>query len=87
MAERAAVSGIQPNSISIQIELNQKKYWGFLNPSVQQLQPGIPVSFELYFWGEFQGTITYALDGWACSKSIDQVVLNAVGNYLLAWYE
>jgi hypothetical protein len=87
LGEMAATRGSNANSISIQIEINQKKYWGFLNPSVQQLQPGIPVSFELYFWGEYQGTITYTLDGWACSKPIDQAVLDAVGNYLFAWYQ
>jgi hypothetical protein len=87
LGEMAATRGSNANSISIQIEINQKKYWGFLNPSVDQLQLGFPESFELYFWGEYQGTITYALNGWTCSKLIDQVVLDSVGNYLLIWYQ
>jgi hypothetical protein len=86
LGEMAAVRGSTANSISIQIEINQKKYWGFLNPSVNQLQPGIPASFDLYFWGEFQGTITYELDGWACSKPIEQAVLDLVGVFIIAWY-
>jgi hypothetical protein len=49
LGEMAAARGSTANSVSIQIEINQKKYWGFLNPSVQQIQPGIPFSFELYF--------------------------------------
>ena len=87
LGEMAAARGSNANSISIQIEINQKKYWGFLNPSTNLLQPGIPASFELYFWGEYQGTITYELEGWACSKTIDQAVLDAVGDLIIARYE
>ena|ERR1700730_11298243 len=74
-------------SVSIQIEVKQKKYWGFLNPTSQQLQPGIPASFELYFWGEYYGTLAYYEEGWICSREIDRVVIDAVGEYLVAWYE
>ena len=87
MLERVAASKMQPNAISIEIQINQKKYWGFLNPSNQQLQAGIPASFELYFWGENVGTIAYYPEGWVCSRELDRVVIEAVGEYLVAWYE
>jgi|HubBroStandDraft_3_1064219.scaffolds.fasta_scaffold133121_2 hypothetical protein len=87
LGEMAAARGSNANSISIQIEINQKKYWGFLNPSTKYLQHGFPASFELYFWGEYFGTIEYYSEGWVCSKELDMTVIEAVGNYLMAWYE
>ena len=87
MLERVTASKKQPNAISIEIEINQKKYWGFLNPSVKLFQPGFPESFELYFWGEYYGTIAYYPEGWVCSNELDSMVLKAVGDYLIAWYE
>jgi hypothetical protein len=87
LGEIAAARGSNTNSVSIQIEINQKKYWGFLNPSAQQLQPGFPESIELYFWGEYQGTISYQLDGWTCSKYIDPIALDMVGDYIFAYFQ
>ena len=87
LGERVAERQKTASSISIQIEVQNKKYWGFLNPSSQVLRPGIPASFELFFWGEKYGTVAYYWEGWACSEKIEQVVLDAVGDYLIAWYE
>jgi hypothetical protein len=87
LGEMAATSGITANSISIQIEINQKKYWGFLNPAQQQLLPGIPASFELYFWGEYQGTITYFENGWHCSTNMDQLVIDKAGEFIIAYIQ
>jgi hypothetical protein len=86
MLERVQASKMQPNAISIEVQINQKKYWGFLNPLVNKIQPGFPESFELYFWGEYCGTITYYPEGWVCSKELDRAVIDAVGDYLIAWY-
>jgi len=40
------------DSISIEIEVQGKKYWGFLNPSPEK---PFPDSFDLYFWGDYYG--------------------------------
>ena len=87
MLERVEAAKMQPNAISIHIEINQKKYWGFLNPSINQIQPGFLASFELYFWGENCGTIAYYPEGWGCSLEFDRMVIDAVGEYLIAWFQ
>jgi hypothetical protein len=33
------------------------------------------------------GTIAYYLEGWVCSKEFERVVVEAVGEYLMAWYK
>ncbi len=74
----------KPDSISIEIEVQGKKYWGFLNPS--QEKP-FPSSFDLYFWGDYYGQIRYTPEGWESSNLGHTPVIERVGEYIMAWYE
>src|SRR5450755_1626589 len=56
---------LRSDSISIHIVVGVKKYFGFLNPSDKLLEPGIPVSFELYWNGEHYGTIFCGPQGYS----------------------
>jgi hypothetical protein len=82
LGERAAAAR---GAISIQIQVAHKKYWGFLQPSTDLVQPEIPAHFEVTFWGDYFGKVCYK-DGWTCTIARDQAVVDKAGEFILTSY-
>lgn len=83
LGERAAIAR---GAISIEIQVGYKRHWGFLQPSTDQIQPGIPADFEVTFWGDYFGKVYYE-HGWTCTVQRDQAVIDKVGEFIIAWYQ
>jgi hypothetical protein len=75
LGERAAVAR---GAISIEVTV--------LQPSTEQIQPGLATYFEVTFWGDYFGKVFYS-DGWICSVPRDQVIVDKIGEFIFAWYE
>ena len=82
LGERAIASR---GAISIEITVGHKRYWGFMEQSTEQFKPGFPTSFEVQFWGDYFGKVFYT-DHWACSLSRDQLIIDRIGEYIMAWF-
>jgi hypothetical protein len=76
-----------PGAINIYLEVGYKKLYGFANPSREIDSNGLPLYHVIFWMGKEWATVIYDEAGWLSSVPVEQAVLDAVGDYLIAWYQ
>jgi hypothetical protein len=60
---------------------------GEVVPQHDEDMQGIPLSFNVIIDGKEYGMIRCAKDRWLSNNITDDTLVNAIGNYIHAWYE
>lgn len=87
LGEMAMASIKQANSIDIYLQVGYKKLYGFANPSQEMGTNGFPLVHSVFFNGSKWADVKYGAEGWEASVQVEQEVLDAVGDFLIAWYQ
>ena len=73
-------------NVPIHIDFKGKHLTGVADP-VEQTNEAIPLSHTIYLGGKFLGTLSCEKQGWVLDRPADLELVEAIGQYLHAWYE
>lgn len=74
-----------PEEFPFSVSVNGTLYSGILSPNLRRLPCGLPGSFLVYKDGYYQDVISWTGKVWIMDGDPDLV--EAIGNFILVWYE
>jgi len=73
-------------NVPLHIDFKGKHLTGVADP-VETQKNVVPTSHTIYLGGKFIGTLRCEKDKWILDRPADLDLVEALGEYLLAWYE
>ena len=73
-------------NVPIHIEYKGKHLTGVADP-VEKSKESIPLTHTIYLGGKFIGTLSCEKQGWVLDRPADTELVEALGEYIHAWYE
>lgn len=74
-------------NVPIHLDFKGKHLTGVADPVARNLQDGIPTMHMVFINGKYMGTLSCEKQGWVMNQPTDADLVEALGEYLHAWYE
>jgi len=74
-------------NVPIRIEYKGKPLTGVADPVETSAEDGVPRTLVIYLHGRCLGLLECSDRGWKLDRPADPELVEALGNYIFAWYE
>ena len=74
-------------NVPIHLDFKGRHLTGVADPIDRNVQDGIPTEHTIYINGKYIGTLSCEKQGWVLNHQADPDLVEALGEYLHAWYE
>jgi hypothetical protein len=74
-------------NVPIHLDFKGRHLTGVADPINSRKEEQVPLAHTIYIGGKFIGTLTCEKQGWVLDRPADLELIEALGEYLHAWYE